>query len=176
MLTVSLDLIEVVLDFVETGNQMYKKPEYWSTIKKFQGFHKTKIIKKLDSLSRQKFIEKVENRYYLTKRGRQKFNQLNCHFSLNLPKGISWEGKWYLVIFDIPQKQKNDRHKLRNILKTAGLIKLQQSVYAYPHDLFKEFKQIQSIFPKRQLILIESDSIVLTTLLYNKFKEKNIII
>lgn len=44
------------------------------------------------------------------------------------------DGKWHLVIFDIPEEKKNARDVFRRKLLEMGLIKLQESVFAsaYP--------------------------------------------
>lgn len=175
LLTISLGLIEVAIEIMETGYLMGKRPEYKWTYQRFQEFDKTALTKKLDSLSRQGIIEKIEDRYYLTKRGQAKFSELDLHFSLNLPINKPWSGIWYLIAFDIPIIYNQDRERLRRILANAGFIKIQQSLYVYPHNINQEFYKIQSIFPERQLMVVESSSNVITQLVYSRFKKRNII-
>jgi DNA-binding transcriptional regulator PaaX len=45
-----------------------------------------------------------------------------------------WDGKWRMVTFDIPEEFKEQRDRVREILKRAGFVKLQQSVWIFPHD------------------------------------------
>ena len=45
----------------------------------------------------------------------------------------NWDGRWRVVIFDIAESRKNLRDLLRRELLTAGFIKLQNSVWAYPY-------------------------------------------
>ncbi len=45
-----------------------------------------------------------------------------------------WDGKWRLVIFDIPEKYATLRNRVRTILKKAGFIQFQQSVWLFPHE------------------------------------------
>ncbi len=52
-------------------------------------------------------------------------------FTLPLPK--NWDGKWRLVIFDIPEKRKRERHAFRRRLADLGFFQLQKSVWVYPH-------------------------------------------
>jgi CRISPR-associated endonuclease Cas2 len=49
-----------------------------------------------------------------------------------------WDGKWRLVMFDIPESSKNKRHFFRALLKTNGFYKLQASVYINPYPLNRE--------------------------------------
>lgn len=60
-----------------------------------------------------------------------------------------WDGKWRVVVFDIPQSVRGLRWELRTILKRAGFQMLQQSVWMFPHeckeltDLIKQDKRIR---------------------------------
>ena len=49
-----------------------------------------------------------------------------------------WDGKWWLVIFDIPEKGKLERNQLRRILKATGFHRLQKSVYIAPQAFSSE--------------------------------------
>lgn len=46
----------------------------------------------------------------------------------------SWDGKWRVVIFDIPEKRADARRYLRNYLKTLGFGKVQRSTWITPYD------------------------------------------
>lgn len=46
-----------------------------------------------------------------------------------------WDGKWRLVIFDIPEEAKLKRDWLRRLLKKSGFYKIQGSVFASPYPL-----------------------------------------
>ena len=50
-----------------------------------------------------------------------------------LPRPKRWDGKWRLVIFDIPE-HKRLRDKVRVIVSGFGFTRLQDSVWAYPYD------------------------------------------
>jgi CRISPR-associated endonuclease Cas2 len=45
-----------------------------------------------------------------------------------------WDGKWRVVVFDIPEKRKGLRQRLKNALKETGYVRLQNSVWVYPYD------------------------------------------
>lgn len=45
-----------------------------------------------------------------------------------------WDYKWRIVAFDIPEKYASLRFKVRTILKKAGFVKLQQSIWVFPHE------------------------------------------
>lgn len=45
-----------------------------------------------------------------------------------------WDGKWRLVIFDIPEKRRRIRARVRETLKLFEFYRLQDSVWVYPYD------------------------------------------
>ena len=49
-------------------------------------------------------------------------------------KQKKWDGKWRVLIFDIPEKRKSVRNKIRQSLRTIGFMRLQNSVWIYPYD------------------------------------------
>ncbi len=56
---------------------------------------------------------------------------------LHGPSG-RWDGKWRIVVFDIPEGARRIRDRLRKLLKQFGFFALQASVYAYPYPLNTE--------------------------------------
>ncbi len=53
-------------------------------------------------------------------------------------KKQKWDGKWRLIIFDIPEGSRKLRNLLRRLLKQAGFKKLQASVFVSPYPLNQE--------------------------------------
>lgn len=49
----------------------------------------------------------------------------------------TWDGKWTIVSFDIPETARNTRNKLRTLLYQYGFKALQASVYISPHPITK---------------------------------------
>lgn len=49
-----------------------------------------------------------------------------------------WDGKWRLIVFDIPEKARIQRRQLRQLLKNNGFYKLQASVFICPYPLNRE--------------------------------------
>ncbi|PIR82664.1 CRISPR-associated endonuclease Cas2 [Candidatus Kaiserbacteria bacterium CG10_big_fil_rev_8_21_14_0_10_59_10] len=56
------------------------------------------------------------------------------HQTLELLNAKAWDGKWRIVIFDIPERYRTLRNRIRALLKSAGFVQLQQSVWVFPHD------------------------------------------
>ncbi len=57
---------------------------------------------------------------------------------MNVVKQEKWDGKWRLVIFDIPEDAHDKRDRLRSLLEKHGFIKFQASVFINPYPLNRE--------------------------------------
>lgn len=65
---------------------------------------------------------------------------------LTIGKPKSWDRKWRLVAFDIPEKHKWSREGFRNKLKEMGFYQLQKSIFAFPYPCFSEINFLSSLF------------------------------
>ncbi len=45
-----------------------------------------------------------------------------------------WDRRWRVVIFDIPERRKKSRARLRAFMQQCGFVRLQDSVWVYPYD------------------------------------------
>jgi DNA-binding transcriptional regulator PaaX len=106
-------------------------------------------MKRLGLLTHKRQEETIKRaRSNLIKRGMLKFKDNHLEITskgrLYLLKNISpfrdkkkkpkWDGKWRVLIFDIPQKRKRDRDLIRRALVSVGFMYLQKSVWVYPYD------------------------------------------
>jgi len=73
---------------------------------------------------------------YLTNKG--KMEVLKNEFWKGEKK---WDGKWRVIIFDIPEESSRHRDFLRRKLKWFGFKELQKSVWFIPYDAQKEFEE-----------------------------------
>lgn len=117
-------------------------PSSWS------GYERKRIQKAAIALAKSRFIErkkisKEEFSAHLTERG--KLRALNLIFR-DLHKQKSWDKKWRLVAFDLPEKFKRERKALHYRLKTAGFCKLQESVFVCPYDCQKLIGKYTDLF------------------------------
>lgn len=61
--------------------------------------------------------------------------RLEMKAQLPFRKYGDWDGKWRIVIFDIPEKQRPNRWSLRHKLKDLGFGNLQKSAFISPYPL-----------------------------------------
>ncbi|MBI4054362.1 MAG: hypothetical protein HY397_03480 [Candidatus Doudnabacteria bacterium] len=85
----------------------------------------------------------------LTKKGRRQIlrHQISEWYE---SKPSSWDGRWWLVMFDIPEERRQTRDILRWKLKQAGFITIQKSVEVYPYpcqDLILNLRNYYRLLP-----------------------------
>lgn len=51
-----------------------------------------------------------------------------------MAKKRKWDRRWRVVIFDIPERRRGVRARLRLFMQEYGFIRLQDSVWIYPYD------------------------------------------
>ncbi len=71
-----------------------------------------------------------------------------------------WDGKWRMVIFDIPETLVRERNALRQKLRDLGFHQLQKSAWIYPHECHDEIDSIsQFLAIDRHVVYLESESV-----------------
>lgn len=79
------------------------------------------------------FLEYRDGMLSLTPIGEAALRRLELsEYKLRRPK--RWDGLWRILIFDIPEKRRELRDKVRRTLSAIGFIRVQQSVWLYPYD------------------------------------------
>lgn len=105
-------------------------------------------------------VEKVNHQIYiaLTEEGKKRAGRYAA-LELRLRKPKKWDGKWRIVIFDIPNATRITREALRGKLIEFGFRKLQQSIWIFPYECDKEIRLLREFFglQPRQLQLIVAD-------------------
>lgn len=92
-------------------------------------------------LNKKRFIElsEINNQLYIeiTEKGNKIVKRFD-YDNIKLLKPKTWDKKWRLVMFDIPDKKKKERRALSQKLKEIGFYPLQESVFIFPHDCRNE--------------------------------------
>ena len=80
----------------------------------------------LDERDGKKFIR-------LTEKG-ERFAAMMHEGALAPKRPKRWDRKWRMLIFDIPERRRGVREKIRATLITLGFVRLQDSVWVFPYD------------------------------------------
>lgn len=116
---------------------------------------KKELQKAITELYKTKTIEIKENSngtytLVLTKQG--KLKSLTYYFREMKLKKENWDGKWRIVIFDIPEKMRQGRDALRDKLKNLGFYELQKSVFVFPYHCEEEIEFVIEFFNLRRYV------------------------
>lgn len=81
----------------------------------------------------------------LTKYGKKKAHSLKLDNDTTLVDP-TWDGKWRIVLLDLPETRKDEREALRYLLKKAGFVCLKNSVWISPFPYEYLFTNIKKDF------------------------------
>lgn len=108
-----------------------------------------KIRKTLVKLEKKEIItinEKGDDVYVQIKDNNPTVLKYSIKALLNFKiKKKKWDGRWFLVFFDVPEIQRIKRNYLRRYLKKIGFYRYQQSVYLFPYSCEEEINLIRKI-------------------------------
>lgn len=101
------------------------------------------------------FVDDEKLEYRLTDSGKQKAIWESIKMD-----DKKWDGKWRVVVFDVPEKRRQARNLLRGSLKKWGFKKWQQSVWATKKNCTKPLREfIESVGIKDWVMVLESDNV-----------------
>lgn len=83
--------------------------------------------------------EKNKNALILTPKGAERILEIKT--KIEGPQKRK-DGKWEMVMFDIPEEVRNRRDYFRNGLKRLKYERLQQSIWVCPYDVLKETEEL----------------------------------
>ena len=119
-------------------------PELYKLKKKYQRKKARRQFSRLVYYLKKKGYIKIKNleqkqAILITKKGADKI--LKIRFKARQKKKRT-DGKWQMVIFDIPERKRSLRDLLRENLQLLGYKMLQQSIWVCPYDVSKETESI----------------------------------
>ena len=74
-----------------------------------------------------------KKRMRLTSKGSRVAEEVQAG-KIEIPKPRKWDGQWRIVIFDIPEKKRALRDRVRSLVMTLGFYRLQDSVWVHPYE------------------------------------------
>jgi len=127
-----------ILKELTLGDMLYA---YLLSAKSTGRFYKLAQQRATERYRRKKAMERLKEDQYIalagehlsiTRKGRNAIGELAAN-TRSLLKNTTWDRKWRVAAYDIPEKYASLRDKVRDILKRAGFRKLQQSIWIFPH-------------------------------------------
>lgn len=120
------------------------------------------LSRSLKALTDQGLVEYIESGQgsfaRLTKEGKKKASSQKIDDGAVL--NPSWDGKWRIVLLDLPESRKQEREALRYLLKKAGFVCLKNSAWISPYPFEHLFANIKKDFGLiTELMIIVTDNI-----------------
>lgn len=114
------------------------------------------LRRSIKSLYESKLIDQMKNKdgtitLILSEEGTKKALTFDLK-NIKIKKPKKWDGKWRIVLFDVPEKKKNIRDNIRFHLKNIGLYEYQKSVFIFPYDCKDEIEYIMELNDAREFI------------------------
>lgn len=82
-----------------------------------------------------RFEERQGKRYArITEKGKKVLALEQQKNALQAQRKKRWDGRYRIVIFDIAEARRTIRIRLRETMRSAGFVRLQDSVWVYPYD------------------------------------------
>ncbi|MEK7070972.1 MAG: CRISPR-associated endonuclease Cas2 [Patescibacteria group bacterium] len=109
-----------------------------------------KVIRSLEILEKKEVIAFIEKDKEIFVKVRDVWNAKILRYSIQQLidfklKQKKWDGRWFMVFFDVPEKQRNKRDQTRKLLRQLGFYQYQKSVYIFPYECKEEIKLIKRI-------------------------------
>ncbi len=92
-----------------------------------------RIYQTIRRYKKRKLITLKDGRIMTTKDGNRLLSTYQAR-NLCFKQPDTWDGKWRMVMFDIPGKYENERKIVREKLWELGFLKYQDSVFIFPYD------------------------------------------
>ena len=135
------------------------KKQWWilkQIPKEWEKINRQALKRAINSLYRSHLVQEKNNKdgtttLVLSENGKQRVLRLNID-KLVIKKPAQWDGKWRIVMFDIPEKLKRLRESLRFHFKEIGLIELQKSVLVFPYPCSKEIEFVLELHNARKYV------------------------
>lgn len=118
------------------------------------------INRSRDALLKSGFLKKDSNGFLqITEKGKEKLDQyLFQGYVLKVPR--FWDKKWRVIIFDIPERSRCLRNKVRRTLISIGFHKIQNSVWVFPYDCAEYVALLKADFKiGKDVLYMEVDNI-----------------
>jgi DNA-binding transcriptional regulator PaaX len=146
------DLVSLIFDaleeLVESTTVIFARKTLGQKLREFERKDWRKVTQALRRLEKQHLVILKEQgddfTISISRRGRKRLKKYRFQ-KLQIPKPKRWDGKWRIVIFDIPNKRQKARDAFRQKIKSLGFYPLQESVFAFPYHCEDEIIFIAEI-------------------------------
>ncbi len=102
-------------------------------VEKYVGPQKRLDRRIAQAMTRLKAKGLINSNKKLTTQGRKYAESVGSIIRIRPHVPMRWDKKWRIVIFDVWERRRDVRNRLRSLLQSNGFIKIQNSVWVYPY-------------------------------------------
>ena len=147
-----------MLKMFGVNKKRYKSQSVYRTLKRMEKQNIIKVIKEMNN----------KTTISITRNGKKRLVEYSID-DMEIKKPKIWDGKWRIISFDIPEKQKTAREALRMKLKDFDFYHLQKSLFACPFPCRDEIDFVSEIFKIRKHITYFETSTITNELAMKKY-------
>jgi len=127
-----------------------------SIAKEWEEINRQSLRRAIRNLYKSKLISEKQNSdgtitMTLTDRGKQKALTYDLE-NMEIKKPEKWDGKWRVILFDIPDSRRKIRDILRFHLKNLSFYEFQESVFVHPYDCKNEIDYLIEFYDLRKFV------------------------
>lgn len=127
-------------------NPLIVKHPDWEKWKHYNPGYLRRTLKRLRAQKHVEIVRGGDHEFVqITERGRRKILGYSIDM-LTVEKPKRWDGKWRLVLYDIPTDEQKLGDIIRTTLKTLGFYAIQKSVYLCPYPCFNQIEFIREYY------------------------------
>lgn len=124
--------------------------------KEWKEINRQSLRRAIRNLYKSRIIKEKENpdgtvTLVLTDKGKERAFTYNLD-GMKIKKPPRWDGKWRIVLFDIPEKIRRARDAFRHHLNQLGFYEFQKSVFVHPFDCQDEIDYLIEFYDARKFI------------------------
>jgi len=124
--------------------------------KEWEAISRKALNSAVNDLYRSKLVSTKDNRdgtftLILSKEGKEVALRYDLD-NMVIKEPAQWDGKWRVVMFDVPENLKRVRDTLRMHFKHMGFYEFQKSVFVHPHPCKEEIEYIMEFYNARRFI------------------------
>ncbi len=116
----------------------------------------TRFKKTVDTLYASKLIKRTDHKdgsvtLVLSQEGRRRALRYHLETLMIRPQK-RWDGKWRVVMYDIPERIRGLRQEINHTLRTLGFVEVQHSVFAHPFECADEIEFLIEAYSARPYV------------------------
>lgn len=115
----------------------------------FEEYYPSSVNRQLSKLWRKGFVDVEQGKdgytVKISEKGRTEILKYDIN-DMDAPIADRWDGKWRMVMFDIPRDKEFARAAFRRHLNVMGFFQMQKSVYVHPYPCRKQVQFLREVY------------------------------